>query len=85
MQEDRQASLKPILDKGRLGHRKWLESVFAGSLKPLTPARRRARLDALVVATDLYVWKLVRREMGRPVSAFKAVVRTMLQAALQSG
>jgi AcrR family transcriptional regulator len=81
-QEDRQSAIKPMVEQGRSGHREWLAEVFAPSLKPLTPARRKAKLDALVVATDIYVWKLVRRDMGRPVSAFKTIVKTMLTAAL---
>lgn len=84
-QEERQPALKPMLDRGRTGHREWLALVFASHLESLPPARRTATLDALVVATDLYIWKLVRREMGRPVSAFKTIVRNMLQAVLREG
>lgn len=81
-QEDRHPVLKPVLDHGRRGHREWLAEVFAGSLKSLPSGKRTAALDALVVATDLYIWKLVRRDLDRPVSAFKALVKTLLQAAL---
>jgi hypothetical protein len=48
-----------------------------------SPSRRTALLDALVVATDLYVWKLVRREMRRPVSAYKAIAKNLVHAALR--
>lgn len=82
-QEERHEVIKPFADLGRRGHRDWLESVFADSLKSLTPARKEAKLDALVIATDVYIWKLVRRDMGRPVAAFKAHVTRMLNAALQ--
>lgn len=81
-QEDRYPVLKKLTDHGREGHRTWLSEVFASSLKKLTPAKRTATLDALVVATDLYVWKLVRVDLKRPVAAYKAMVRTMLKAAL---
>lgn len=83
-QEDRQPVLKPLLDKGRRGHREWLATIFADNLKSLSQAKRRVRLDAMVVATDLYIWRLVRREMGRPVAAFKAISRQMLTAALKT-
>ena len=83
-QESSHPVLKPVFDQGRRGHREWLATVFDAALKPLTPAKRKAKLDALVVATDLYIWKLVRRDMGRPVAAFKAIVTTMLNAALAS-
>lgn len=83
-QEERHPILKPVVDQGRRGHRDWLATVFVQALARLTPARREAVLDALVVATDIYVWKLVRRDMGRSVSAFKTIVKTLLNAALHS-
>lgn len=84
-QEERHPVLKPMLDRGRSGHREWLALVFASHLDPLTPARRTTLLDSLVIAADLYVWKLVRREMGRPVAAYKALVRNLLHAVLRDG
>jgi len=72
--------LKPSLDRGRVGHRDWLESVFTKNLASLPPARRTAALDALVVATDVYVWKLVRLDMDRSVPAFKAIVKRMIRS-----
>lgn len=80
-QEERHGLLKPVLDRGRVGHREWVSEVFAADLKPLTPARRTAMLDALVVATDIYTWKLVRIDMGRTVNAYKAIVKRLLRAA----
>ena len=81
-QEDRHPVLKPAMDRGRRGHREWLAAVFAATLEPLPPAKRTAMLDALVVATDVYVWKLVRLDLERPVSAFKSIVTRMVRAAL---
>lgn len=83
-QEERHPVLKPVVDTGRRGHREWLSKVFAGTLEPLTPARRTATLDALVVATDIYIWKLVRLDMGRSVSAFRSMVRNLLHAAINN-
>ncbi|MDQ8202919.1 TetR/AcrR family transcriptional regulator [Pelagicoccus sp. SDUM812003] len=82
-QEDRHEAIQPVVEKGRHGHREWLESVFTNELTHASPAKRRKRLDALVVATDLYVWKLLRRDMKRPVSEFKNVCRTLIHAALE--
>jgi AcrR family transcriptional regulator len=81
-QEGRHPALKTVLNFGRRGHRDWLAGVFARELDRLGSARRAAALDALVVATDVYVWKLVRIDMGRPVAAFKAIVRRLIRAAL---
>jgi AcrR family transcriptional regulator len=83
-QEQMHPVLKPVLDAGRRGHRDWLEETFAENLNKLPAARRLAMLDALVVAADIYVWKLVRLDMGRPVSAFKQIVKQMMLAALRA-
>lgn len=81
-QEDRHAALKTVTDYGRAEHRRWLARAFAPQLDDLGPKARGARLDALVVATDLYVWKLVRRDMGRSLPAYKALLSTMICAAV---
>ncbi len=83
-QEQMHPALKPVLDVGRRGHREWLEQTFAENLDALPAARRQAMLDALVVAADIYVWKLLRVDMGRPLSAYKQLVKQMMQAALHA-
>lgn len=82
-QEQMHPVLKPSLDVGRRRHREWLKETFADHLKKLTPARREAMLDALVVAADIYVWRLVRIDMGRSIAAYKQIVRQMILAALE--
>lgn len=81
-QEDRSAELAEMLASGRLAHRRWLEAVFAPVLDGLPPKRRRSTLDALVVAGDVYVWKLVRRDLGRPPADYVSLVRLMMRASL---
>jgi AcrR family transcriptional regulator len=48
---------------GRLEHRAWVEDVF-GSRLPDDEASRSRLVDVLVVATDVYCWKLLRRDRG---------------------
>jgi AcrR family transcriptional regulator len=48
---------------GRLGHREWVETVFAERL-PSQAAERARLIDVLVVATDVYAWKLLRVDRG---------------------
>jgi AcrR family transcriptional regulator len=81
-QEDRHPAIRHATDIGRAGHRDWLAEVFAGALADLPQAAARQRLDALVVATDVYVWKLVRRDMRRPPSELKALMEHLIEAAL---
>lgn len=51
---------------GRLTHRVWVEEVF-GSRLPEEPAARSRLIDVLVVATDVYCWKLLRLDRGLSV------------------
>ena len=52
---------------GRLAHRAWVEEVF-GSRLPEEPAARSRLIDVLVVATDVYCWKLLRLDRGLSVA-----------------
>lgn len=50
-----------ITEQGRALHRAWVEEVFAPFLdRP----DHDALVDLLVVATDVYAWKLLRRDRG---------------------
>lgn len=53
------------LELGRQSHRAWLESAFAPQLDVLRGDEREARLIALYAATDIYLWKLLRRDLKR--------------------
>jgi AcrR family transcriptional regulator len=81
-QEDRFTALRTAADLGRRHHRDWLAQVFAPWLAVLPTRERTQRLDALVIATDLYVWKLVRRDMRRPLSVYTSLMRQLLASAL---
>jgi AcrR family transcriptional regulator len=68
-------------DTGRLAHREWVEQVFADRL----PGRlnERARLiDVLVVATDVYAWKLLRLDRGLSVDDVTDRMLLMTEALL---
>ncbi|MFG1479193.1 TetR/AcrR family transcriptional regulator [Xanthobacter sp. V4C-4] len=81
-QEERHAPFKAMADEGRREHRAWIAGIFAPWLDSLDAAARQARLDALVVATDLYVWKLLRRDMGRTPAETRALMSTLVTAAI---
>ncbi|MYR05763.1 TetR family transcriptional regulator [Gordonia sp. SID5947] len=61
---DRFPELAAQMDIARAGHRTWLEAMFDDRL-PADPERREPVLDALHAATDVYVWKLLRRDLRR--------------------
>jgi AcrR family transcriptional regulator len=72
-----------IATLGRGFHRTWVEDVFAPLLGKAGP-QREEMIDMLVVATDVYTWKLLRRDRGltrdvvqeRMVKLAEAVVGT---------
>jgi AcrR family transcriptional regulator len=81
-QEERYPAIRKVTDFGRSEHRASLAKAFEAALSPLPEPEARRRLDALVVATDLYVWKLIRRDMRRPVPELRTLMENMIQAAL---
>lgn len=81
-QEDRYPAIRRVTDIGRAGHRGWVSRLFAPWLNRQPQARRERMLDALVVAMDLYVWKLLRRDMERSVQELEQLMLQMIAAAL---
>lgn len=51
--------------EGRAFHRGWAEHVFAPYLAGLRGAAREQRVDQLVAVTDVYVWKILVRDLAR--------------------
>ena len=81
-QEERHPAIRKTTDYGRAGHRGWLSEVFASDLAARPVSEAEACLDALVVATDVYVWKLMRRDMRRPLRDVQALMERMVRTAL---
>lgn len=77
-QEERYAPMRQLTDTGRAQHREWVRSIFAPWLDRLPATQRTPALDKLVIATDVYVWKLMRRDMDR---SRETLVRTMIEFA----
>ena len=82
-QEQSEEQVAQITSNGKALHRAWVTEVF----EPFLPETRSAReelLDLLVVATDVYAWKLLRldRELSRSRTQerMETLVRTVLTA-----
>lgn len=73
-QERRHPELKPLLDGGRELHRGWVKRVFS--------PRDELHAAQLVAVTDVYVWKLLRRDMklsrSRAVTAMKSMIERLV-------
>lgn len=77
-QEDRIPTIAQMTDAGRAYHREWAAKTFTPLLRGLRGASRERRLAAIVVATDLLVWKLLRQEMQLDRTRAEAVVVEMM-------
>lgn len=81
-QEDRLPVLKEMTDFGRVQHRKWVAESFAPQLAGLKPAEREWRLDGLVTALDIYVWKVLRIDRGRSPPEVARFMRDLVKGIL---
>lgn len=80
-QERRHPSLRCALNRGRALHRAGLGAALAPWLDRL-PRGGADRMDALVAATDVYFWQLLRRDYGRSPDQVARTMRFMLTALL---
>ena len=73
----RSTTCSPI---ARDSHRGWIETTFA----PFLPARRARREElvlTLYAATDVTVWKLLRRDLGCSRAKTEAIIRNLVEGA----
>jgi AcrR family transcriptional regulator len=84
-QEGRFPVLAPFLEIGRRAHRAWAAGVFAPWLKSFKANEREETLDALVCATDLYLWHLLRRDLGHERAHVRAVLQRLVTGLLRGG
>jgi AcrR family transcriptional regulator len=84
-QEGRVAPFREAAERGRVLHREWVARTFAPWLEPLDGPERRRRHAQLVAVTDVYVWKLLRRDLrlGRAQTAL--ALRELIEALTQGG
>jgi AcrR family transcriptional regulator len=76
--EIRRPALKPGLDQGRANHRDVVKTLFAPQLARQSGGARAQLLNILLVATDVYVWKLLRRDRALSRAAAEAIVCRMI-------
>ena len=83
-QEHRVKEIRRNVRGGRALHREWVERVF----EPLLPKRRGQRRErqvmALVTATDVYTWKLLRRDWGLARNETERTIEQMVKGVLEN-
>ena len=71
--EEKVPSVGPMLAAGRKGHREWVEAMFDAP----------DAVPELVVATDVYTWKLLRRDQSLSRKKTAAAMRRLIQGILE--
>ena len=70
-----------VVAPGKLLHRRWVEDVFRPQLDTAGTDRDEL-VDLLVVATDVYAWKLLRRDRGLDTATTQARMQALVTAIL---
>jgi AcrR family transcriptional regulator len=78
--ERRIAGLRPALAEGRAVHRDWVTRTFPAALAGLDDAQRSRRLALLIAATDVYTWKVLRRDQGLDAAETIACMSELVEA-----
>jgi AcrR family transcriptional regulator len=84
LSEENEPRALQMTNAGKLGHRKWVKEVFAAQLPESDEARSRL-VDVLVVATDVYAWKLLRLDRELSVDEVHDRMTLMTAALLAKG
>lgn len=78
-QEERIPAVRKMTDAGRAYHRHWSQTTFKPLLTGLRGARREWRLTAIIIATDLLTWKVLRLDMKLSRNNAEQVVVEMIE------
>ena len=73
---------RKLLESGRKYHRRWCARVFGPYLPDPADPAYEARLIAFISATDVYLWKLLRRDLKRDreetLETFRLLVTSLI-------
>ncbi len=78
-QEERFPAIRQMTDAGRTFHREWVGRIFGPTLAGLRGKPHERRLAAIVLATDLLAWRLLRLDMQIDRLEAEGIVVEMVQ------
>lgn len=81
-QEASEPLAQRITTQGKQMHRAWVEEVFAPFVEHLDDTRAQEAIDLLVVVSDVYAWKLLRRDRGLPRGSTESRILRLVNAVL---
>ncbi|MDT8322902.1 MAG: TetR family transcriptional regulator [Bacteroidota bacterium] len=74
------AFVTDLMKRGRRFHRDWVRRCITG--KP--DVQTQSDIDALVLATDIYAWKLLRLDLGRSRTKVREVMSRIVKGVLDN-
>jgi len=77
-QERGLAGVTSRVEAGRRYHAAWVERAFSPLLAELPPELHRRRIGQLVAVTDIYHWKVLRRDVGLSRDEVEASLRELI-------
>lgn len=81
--EEQHRLIHALTDAGRVYHREWCERVFAPALEGLSGAKRQRRVSQLVAVTDIYFWKILRRDRGLSPRQTKLAMQELIEPLME--
>ena len=78
--EERFPEVRAMLAYGRTAHREWVAQAFASFLPSPDADAYDRRLALFIAATDVYLWKLLRRDHGLDAEETERAMRELLDS-----
>lgn len=82
-EELRNPTFHALASLGREFHAEWCKQAFAPALKGLRATQRERRLAQFVALTDIYMWKLLRRDRGLSRRQTKLALYELLEPLME--
>lgn len=81
-QEGRHPLITEAVEAGRDFHHRWVREVFAPAVIARSPVTRKRALHQITATTDLYTWKVLRRDLRLGAAEARDAMSGLVRAAL---
>ena len=76
--------LHRLLEFARKSHRQWLTHVFGPLVEHLPEEQRKQRITALYAATEVQLWKVLRRDLHQSAQQTAEIFRQLVRGVLNA-
>jgi AcrR family transcriptional regulator len=81
--EHRDSFARRTVDRGHEVHEEWVLRTFEPQLSRLKGQARERRLAQLVAVCDVYMWKILRRDLGLSVASTEAAFLELIERLIE--